>query len=219
MHIQATTRRSYRQAAGVLARAFLDEPVSQRVYGGITPAQHLKNLTLDFTGELGVCIQRGEPLELRQNDAIAAAAVIYPPGAYPLSWFDDLRILVSAILGHSRYHLRAWQSWLAQVEKLHPKVPHYYLEYIGVEPTFQRQGLGSRLLAELTRRADVAGVGCYLETATQHNLPLYERFGFRVSDQMEIIGVTTWLMWRPAIHPAPSSSSGDRFGRRRDPGG
>jgi len=196
--IQPTTHRTYRQAAQVLANAFMDEPVSQRVYRGLTAAQHLKNLKADFSGELAICVRRGEPLELRQNGSILAAAAIYPPGAYPLRWYDNLRSLVSAIAGHSRYDLRAWLRWLEAVGELHPKMPHYYFEFMGVEPAFQGQGYGSRLMAEAVRRADAAGVGCYLETATPRNVILYERFGFQIRDQIEVIGLTTWCMWRPA---------------------
>ncbi len=164
----------------------------------LTSAKLLKNLTLDFTGELAVCLRRGEPLELRQDGAIAAAAVLYPPGAYPLPWFDELQVTLTSVVGHSRYDRRAWQDWLAEVGKHHPHTPHYYLEYLGVEPAFQGQGLGSHLLAELTRRADRAGAGCYLETATERNLPLYQRFGFQVTAQKEIIGLPAWFLWRPA---------------------
>jgi ribosomal protein S18 acetylase RimI-like enzyme len=196
--IQPTTRRTYRQAARLLARAFVAEPVSQRVYRRLTPAQQLKNLTLDFTGELSLCVQRGEPLELCQNGTLVAAAAIYPPGAYPLSWFDDLRLRISTILGHTRYDLRAWEEWTHQVSKLRPQIPHYYLEYIGVDPPYQGQGLGSRLLSEITRRADAAIAGCYLETATPRTLPLYERFGFQVTNQIDVISLTTWCMWRPS---------------------
>ena len=203
MPVQAITRQTYRQAARalaeMLARAFVDEPVSQRVYAGLTPEKQLKNLTLDFSGELGVCVRRGEPLEVRQNGIPAAAALIYPPGAYPLPWLDEVWVTISARLGHSRYDLRAWQGWVEAVGKDHPTAPHYYLEYLGVEPACQGQGLGSRLLAELTRRADAAQVGCYLETATERNVRLYERFGFQVGEQKEIIGLQAWLMWRPAL--------------------
>jgi GNAT superfamily N-acetyltransferase len=199
--VQPTTRQSYRQAARVLARAFSDEPVSQRVYRRLTPPQLLRNLTLDFTGELAVCLRRGEPLELRQNGTVAAAAVIYPPGAYPLPWLAELQVTLASILGHSRYDLRAWQDWLDEVGQHHPHSPHYYLEYLGVEPALQGKGLGSQLLAELTRRADAAEVGCYLETATPRNLPLYQRFGFQITNQKEIIGLPAWFLWRPLKEP------------------
>ena len=197
MPVQAITRQTYRQAARLLARAFMDEPVSQRIYRRLTPPQILKNLTLDFTGELAVCLRRGEPLELCQNGSTAAVAVIYPPGAYPLSWFAELQVTLTSIFGHARYDLRAWQAWLDEVEQFHPHTPHYYLEYLGVEPALQGQGLGSQLLSELARRADAVGVGCYLETATPRNLPLYQRFGFQVTAQKEVIGLPAWFLWRP----------------------
>ena len=197
MQIQAVSRHSCRAAARMLAGAFLDEPVSQRVYRGLKASQILKNLTLDFTGELAVCMRRGTPLEVLYNGAIAAAAVIYPPGTYPTGWLDERLIQISTIIGHTRYDLRAWQAWLEEVGKLHPQTPHYYLEYLGVEPALQGQGLGSHLLAELTRRADAAGVGCYLETATQRNVALYQRFGFEITTHKEIIGLPAWFMWRP----------------------
>ena len=197
MQAQVINRQSYRQAAQVLARAFMDEPVSQRVYRGLTAEQQLENLRVDFTGELGVCIRRGEPLALRLDGAIAAAAVIYPPGRYPLGWLDEQLIQLTTIVGHTRYDLRAWQDWLEEVERIHPREAHYYLEYLGVEPAWQGKGLGSALLAEMTSRADWAGVGCYLETATERNLLLYQRFGFQVVAHKEIIGLPAWFMWRP----------------------
>lgn len=199
MQVQAATRKSYRQAAKVLARAFLVEPVSRTVYRGLTESQRVNNLTIDFASELSVCVRRGEPLEVRRDGEIAAAAVIYPPGAFPLGWFDQKCVQAGAILGHTRYDLHAWQEWLEVTEKHHPQEAHYYLEYLGVEPAFQGKGLGSALMAELTRRADQVGVGCYLETATEHNVPLYRRFGFEVREQKEIIGLPAWFMWRP-IH-------------------
>ena len=37
--------------------------------------------------------------------------------------------------------------------------PHYYLEYIGVEPEYQGKGVGSAILKHLMRKADEAGGG------------------------------------------------------------
>lgn len=192
-----TERETWHQAAQVLGRAFLDEPVSQWIYRGLSPEKCLKNLVADFTGELSVAIRRGEPVHVNQNGKIAAAALIYPPGAYPLKGLDELRLLFWTIWGHSPYDLKAWMSWLEETEKQHPREPHYYLEYIGVEPSLQGNGLGSDILRHLTSEADKAQAGCYLETATRKNLPLYQRFGFQIIGEDEIIGLPAWFMWRP----------------------
>jgi GNAT superfamily N-acetyltransferase len=203
MQVQTTTRKTYRQAVKVLARAFLGEPVTGAVYRGLTTTQKEKNLTADFTGELAVCLRRGEPLEVLVNGAVRAAAVIYPPGALPLPRLDQWYIWWSSIWGHARYDLRKWAYWLEETEKLRPKHPHYYLEYMGVEPAFQGRGLGSFLLEDLTRRADQAGAGSYLETATPRNMSLYQRFGFQAIAEKKIIGVLTWFMWRPPVRSDP----------------
>lgn len=192
----STEEDTYRQAAQVLGRAFLDEPVSQTVYRGLSREKMLKNLTVDFTGELSVCIKRGEPLHISQDGEVVAAAAIYPPGAYPLSKLDDLRLLFWTVWAHSPYDIRRWMRWLEEAGKHHPQEPHYYLEYIGVEPDQQGKGLGSMILEELSKRADRARVGCYLETASQINLPLYRHYGFEIVQEEEIIGLPAWFMWR-----------------------
>ena len=78
-----------------------------------------------------------------------------------------------------------------------PVEPHYYLEYIGVEPAFQGKGVGSAILMHLCERADKEKVGCYLENANPINTPFYQRFGFQITQEKEIIGIPTWFMWRP----------------------
>lgn len=191
-----TRHETYKQAAQLLGRAFMDEPVAQRVYRGLSREKRLKNLTADFTGELAVCIKRGEPMHIFEDGMISAAAAIYPPGAYPLGKLDEMRVLLGTILGHSRYDFRAWMQWLDIAAKHHPQKPHYYLAYLGVEPTCQGKGLGSMLLEHLTKKADEAQMGCYLETASRVNLPLYQRFGFQILHEDEFIGLPAWFLWR-----------------------
>ncbi len=86
---------------------------------------------------------------------------------------------------------------LTALEKDHPKEPHYYLELLGVDPPWQGLGFGSRLMQQLTAWADADGVGCYLETAKPRNVPFYQRCGFQITKEIDVIGVHIWLMWRP----------------------
>jgi GNAT superfamily N-acetyltransferase len=208
--VERTTQGARRQAAWVLGRAFQDEQVSIAVYRHLSPEKRLKNLVVDFSAELEVCARRGAPLHICQAGQVVAAAVIYPPGTYPLPKREELWLLLRTTLGHAFYDVRfclggarLWLRWLAAAGAHHPREPHYFLEYLGVEPGFQGRGLGSAILRRLAVDADTAGVGCYLETATPRNLPLYQRFGFRVFAQQEIIGVPAWFLWRPAS-PAPA---------------
>lgn len=74
----------------------------------------------------------------------------------------------------------------------------WYLPWIGVAETHQRQGLGSALLAPGLMQADQAGLPCYLETFHQPNLLFYRQHGFEVVvNQVEPgRGVEFWTMKR-----------------------
>jgi ribosomal protein S18 acetylase RimI-like enzyme len=197
MQIGPVTRHSLRQAAQLLGRAFVDEPVSAAVYRNFSPSRRTLALTNDFSAELSVCIQRGYPLQLEQDGETLAVAAIYPPGTYPLPVLDGWLLLAKSIFQNGLYDIRNWLRWLAEAEKNHPTSAHYYVAYIGVEPALQGRALGSMLLSHLANRADVDRVGCYLESANPRNLPFYQRFGFEILMEKVVIGLPAWFMWRP----------------------
>ena len=83
------------------------------------------------------------------------------------------------------------------MEKLHPSEPHYYLEVVGTDPARQGQGHGAALLNEVLEKADAEGVGAYLESSKDSNVPYYRRFGFDVVGEIHHPdGPTMWRMWR-----------------------
>jgi GNAT superfamily N-acetyltransferase len=56
---------------------------------------------------------------------------------------------------------------LSDVERMHPtKEPHWYLAFLGVEPSEQGRGVGSALLRPVLDRAAAEGAPAWLETAT-----------------------------------------------------
>ena len=191
-----TTQKSYQQAAQLLGRAFVDDPVSVAVYRNFSADRRVRALTVDFTAEVKLCVLKGYPLQVNEDGKVIAAAVIYPPGAYPLPVSDQWMLLIKSILGNGFYDIRGWMQWLEEVDKVHPNEPHYYLEYLGVEPEHQGKALGSSIMQYLVSKADEEGVGCYLENANPRNIPFYQRFGFQVISEKAIIGIPSWFMWR-----------------------
>jgi hypothetical protein len=111
-----TTRQSYRQAAQVLGRAFVDDPVSVAVYRNFSSDRRVRALTVDFTAELLLCVRKGNPLQVNGDGKVIAAAVIYPPGTYPLSVSDQWMLLIKSILGNGYYDIRGWMRWLEEVD-------------------------------------------------------------------------------------------------------
>jgi ribosomal protein S18 acetylase RimI-like enzyme len=194
--IEPITRRTYRQAASVLGEAFADEPVSMAVYRNFSHERRAKALTVDFSAELAVALQKGHPIQISQDNEVIAVALIYQPGAYPLPRLDQWMFLIKSVLRNGWYDVRSWMKWQTTADKFHPPNAHYYLEYIGVDPVHQGQGLGSCLIRHMIAQADAEGVSCYLENASPRNLPLYQKFGFKILNEQQIIGFTTWFMWR-----------------------
>jgi GNAT superfamily N-acetyltransferase len=79
---------------------------------------------------------------------------------------------------------------------------HWYLMALGVEPSKQRKGLGTRLIEPILACADSSGLPCYLETFNERNLAFYGRQGFRIAAAGNLPGGPDfWAMIR-----APQSS-------------
>lgn len=198
MEIQPITRQTNHQVAQLLANAFDDDPVSVALYKNFSPKKRTHALAVDFSIELLVCIRRGYPIQINEDGKAVAAAVIYPPGTYPLPVIDQWSIVLKSFFRNGFYDIRGWMKWLDEIDKNHPTKAHYYLEYLGVDPQYQGKGFGSSILKHLIARADEGGVGCYLENANPRNVNFYQRFGFEILSEKEIIGIPSWFMWRPA---------------------
>jgi ribosomal protein S18 acetylase RimI-like enzyme len=86
------------------------------------------------------------------------------------------------------------------LERMHPKAPHRYLLAIGCRQDCQGKGHGGRLLAQTLHAVDAQGAAAYLESSNRANIPLYQRHGFDVMDEVRIgaHGPLIWPMWRPA---------------------
>ena len=73
-----------------------------------------------------------------------------------------------------------------------------YLQVIGVAPAHQGRGFGGKLLRALIERCEQTGMPLYLETETERNVSMYQRFGFRVVKQivLPVIDLPMWEMVR-----------------------
>jgi GNAT superfamily N-acetyltransferase len=87
---------------------------------------------------------------------------------------------------------------LSTVERNHPREPHYYLPFVGVEPESQGKGIGNALLRPILDRCDREGMPAYLEASTPRNRACYLRQGFEVTEEFRYPkgGPPSWRMWR-----------------------
>ena len=115
---------------------------------------------------------------------MAAVAVWLPPGAFPWTGVRQARAaptLVRTMIAAPR-SFPAFMRLGANATRAHPTEPHWYLVVLGVRPSHQGHGHGSRLVAAGLHHADRDGTACYLETSDPTNVAFYQRFGFTVVD-------------------------------------
>jgi ribosomal protein S18 acetylase RimI-like enzyme len=77
-----------------------------------------------------------------------------------------------------------------------PRKRHWHIGPIGVDPELQGRGIGKAMLASFLHMVDKQGLPAYLETDVDRNVQLYEKFGFKVIAQEELLGVNNRFMWR-----------------------
>lgn len=75
---------------------------------------------------------------------------------------------------------------------------YIYLMIIGVDPEYQGKGYGKKLLAALLAESEQKKLPIYLETATQRNVSMYEKIGFKVIGKVvhPVINLPQWQMLR-----------------------
>jgi ribosomal protein S18 acetylase RimI-like enzyme len=86
--------------------------------------------------------------------------------------------------------------WFREWAVHDPVEQHWHLGPIGVLPTHQGKGIGSRLMECFCKEVDACRSKAYLETDLEKNVRFYEKFGFKVVSESEIFGVTNRYMIR-----------------------
>lgn len=73
-----------------------------------------------------------------------------------------------------------------QMDRYHPRFPHWYLPLIGVDPQHQGKGYGSALLRSVLQQCDREQIPAYLESSNPANIALYERHGFEAIGTIQV---------------------------------
>jgi ribosomal protein S18 acetylase RimI-like enzyme len=176
------------ELATTLARAFDDDPIL--TWAHPSARRRPRRGAAFFAGRMRTLI----PHELCwTTDDLAGAALWAPPDAWAAPAGELVRGLPYVTWRRAPLVIYG----LGNVERRHPREPHYYLAVLGVDPTRQHEGIGSALLRGGLEVCDREGVPAYLETGKERNVRFYERHGFQVTGEIELPrGPRVWLMWR-----------------------
>jgi ribosomal protein S18 acetylase RimI-like enzyme len=180
--------------AAMLSLSFHDDPVFQWLFGD-EPPRPMRFSRPFFTIEGKRHLAHEHVYTV---DGHHGAAYWDPPGHWKSSPMSILRLTPVLLRGIGRRTAKALQG-LGRVETAHGEHPpeHYYLAVLGTHPDRQGQGVGSALLSPVLATCDEEGVGAYLESSKEANIPFYRRHGFEVVGEVTFpSGPTIWPMWR-----------------------
>lgn len=184
------------RVAALLARAFQDDPLTAAALPDA--ARRARNLPRLIGLNVRYAVRYGEVYATR---GMEGAAVWLPPGRTPASVGRMLRVGALAapltISWTALWRLGALETQTDRLHRQHAPMSHWYLSQIGVEPALWGRGFAGRLLVPMLARMDAEGTPCYLETARERNITLYQRYGFAVVAERTLgSGLRVWAMLR-----------------------
>jgi ribosomal protein S18 acetylase RimI-like enzyme len=194
--VRAGTAADIDTIAAALVRAFADDPVMNHIF----PKGSAKKMRSLFVGESKRAIKKGALHTTA--DGAQGAAIWMSPGNWRTGGFELLgQIPLLFTMGADTPRAL---GVLSQMEKVHPKEPHWYLAVLGTDPKHQGKGVGSALIGQVLATCDADGIPAYLESSKEANIPFYNRHGFEVTGEVQAKnGPKLWPMWREPRPPEP----------------
>ena len=181
----------YGETARMLSRAFWDDPIwsflepdpRRRLMTTAWVISHWSRIVAPL-GASWVAVEDGE---------IVGAAMWFPPGKFDVTLGRMLRV------GYWRMPFELGFRWLSrslgvfkegmghQVALMRGE-PLWVLDVLGVDPSRQKSGVGTKLIETGLALADEQGVASFVVTHKKANVGYYERFGFVLIDEYRMSG-------------------------------
>jgi GNAT superfamily N-acetyltransferase len=185
------------QAAQVLGRAFQGDEGFEYI---VPDEIRRTRLVPSFLGRvIRYCLLYGE---VCTTPTLEGVACWLPPGNTRPTYTRMLRtglLTESLKFGWAGFlKLMYIENYLEKIHRHSVPGPHWYLWWLGVEPTHQGQSTGGALMQPVLERAEAEGLPCYLETDNEANVLFYEKHGFRVVSVDEVLKhrLRFWAMVR-----------------------
>ncbi|MGV9172537.1 MAG: GNAT family N-acetyltransferase [Promethearchaeia archaeon] len=196
--IISLTEEQVNAAAEVAVEAFLNYPISIYLFPDIQ--ERRDKLVYGFRFVLKYGVRHGIVHATSSN--LEGVAVWLPPKNTIISPWDAIRCggLYTAIKTGLRA-LRREKTIYDYIYSTHKRLApfdHWYLKLIAINPTYQGNGYGSKLLNIMIQRSEKENLPIYLETNMQGNVSYYKKHGFKVLEYAIIpdTDIPNWCMLR-----------------------
>lgn len=165
--IVKTSQADLEKVKGVLTLGFSSDALLRWVFPDAS--SYLKCFDI-WMGEFSKIAFKNNIVYSEEN--FFGSSLWHPPGVE----FDS-SVLASTFEYVPAERIEVVIKFFEEFEKYHPN-DAWYLPFIAVDPSQQRQGIGSFLLKEALQMIDEKGDRAYLEASNEMNKALYERHGF-----------------------------------------
>lgn len=176
-----------------------DNPIHMQAFGADARRRE-RRLNRFFSGLVPYIHRKGKFMGAYTDGVPIGVLGMLPPGACRPTRADLLRLLPSLLMSNSPAGVLRVRRWLGTWAGIDPDEPHWHLGPLAVDPAHQGRGAGSRLMVHACTEA--SGAAMYLETDRPANVSFYERFGFRTTATLTVLGASNWLM--RAERPVPA---------------
>ena len=200
MQVRDAVRADAPTMSGVLVRAFDADPVMTWMFADAERRRRIYPRMM--TGLIRhTYLYRGGCQVAGQDGVLQGVALWIPPGRAKLPLWRQLLAAPTMIANAGPAQFvrisRRGARLDAVLKAAHPEEPHWYLAVLGTEPSAQGTGVGGALLRSRLAECDRDGRPAYLE-CIDGNVPIYERFGFKVISDIQIPDGGPMLrgMWR-----------------------
>ncbi len=169
--IKVATTSDEAPAIAVMVLAFGSDPAARWTWPD--PQQYLTHFP-DFVKTLGgKAFEHGSAYYV---NGYAGAALWLPPEVSP-----DEEALTTLLQRTGAAHVQEDAAAVfEQMGRYHPQEPHWFLPFIGADPSQQGKGYGTALMKHALVPCDRDHKLAYLESSNPKNIPLYERHGFEL---------------------------------------
>lgn len=184
------------QVLDVVSRGMRDNPVNVATFGE-DPEVRRRRFRKLVAAMFSVSDLSHTLVARREDGVVVGVCGMLPPDNCQPDLGQQLR-LVPALLSIGPRVAGRLMRWMGAWRRHDPKDRHWHLGPLAVDAHLQGEGVGSRMMRVFCARMDAAGDDAYLETDKPINVRFYERFGFEVVAEQEVLGVPNWFMLRQA---------------------
>jgi ribosomal protein S18 acetylase RimI-like enzyme len=188
--VQALTADQRGQAAQLLAQAFVANPLHVAVLGPNALARN------EIFFRVALTTLAGDQHVAVEGDRIVGFVHWVSAPRCQASTASKIRLLPVLLRALGVVTTVQVVRWLSVWARYDPRESHVHLGPIGVAPAARGRGVGRELMELFCRDVDHARAVAYLETDRKENVAFYSKFGFRVTDQAQVCGVTNYFMRR-----------------------